>query len=99
MSVYSGVSRSMCEYKPISVPIRIVLSVGFWFSFRKDVMVCSGFLSMNMTAVNGSASSSVLPMNECVVGPCRVPVWLKNMMMKGCMSGAMLPSNIAGRYA
>jgi hypothetical protein len=74
------------------------VSVGFWFSFRRDVIVCMGFFSMNIAAVSGSARS-VAPMNECVSGPCSVPGWLKNIMMKGCMSGAMLPSNSAGRYA
>jgi hypothetical protein len=62
-------------------------------------MVCSCFLSMNTMAVSGSASSRVLPMNECNSGPCSVPGWWKNIMMKGCMSGAMLPNNNAGRYA
>jgi hypothetical protein len=62
-------------------------------------MVCNGFLSMNSIAVSGSASSIVLPMNECNSGPCSVPGWWKNSMMKGCMSGAMLPNNNAGRYA
>ena len=75
------------------------MAVGFWVSFSGVVMVCSGFLSMYRIAVSGSASSIVLPMNECVIGPCNVPGVLKNIMMKGCMSGAMLPSSSAGRYA
>jgi hypothetical protein len=61
------------------------------------VIASSGFLSMNTSAVNGSASSMVLPMNEWSSGPCSVPGWLKNSMMKGCMSGAMLPSSSAGK--
>jgi len=99
MSVYRVASSSMCEYKPISVPARIDGSVGFWLSFRMGVIVCSGFPSMNTIAVNGSASRRVLPMNECSSGPCSVPGWLKNIMMKGCMSGAMLPNSSAGKYA
>jgi hypothetical protein len=39
----------------------------------------------------------VLPMNEWSSGPCSVPGWLRNIMMKGCMSGAMLPSSSAGK--
>ncbi len=89
----------MCEYKPISVTIRIDLSVGFWLSFSGVVIVCVGFLSMYRIAVSGSASSIVLPMNECVTGPCSVPGVLKNIKMNGCMSGAMLPKSSAGRYA
>lgn len=87
----------MCEYSPISVPARMLRNVGFWFSFSGVVIASSGFLSMNTIAVIGSASSVVLPMNECVSGPCSVPGWLKNIMMNGCMSGAMLPSSSAGR--
>lgn len=83
---------------PINVPVRIVESVAFWFSLNGDVNARMGFLSMNRMAVSGRASS-VAPMNECVSGPCSVPGVLKNTMMKGCMSGAMLPSNSAGRYA
>lgn len=79
------------------MPARIVWSVCFWFSFSGVVISSSGFLSMNTSAVSGSASSVVLPMIECSSGPCSVPGWLKNIMMKGCMSGAMLPSNSAGR--
>lgn len=75
------------------------MAVGFWLSLRKDVIVSSGFLSTYRIAVSGSASSSVLPMNECVIGPCSVPGVLKNITMNGCMSGAMLPSSNAGRYA
>ena len=63
-----------------------------------DVIFRNGLRSMNISAVSGSASS-VLPMNECRSGPCSVPGWLKNIMMKGCMSGAMLPNSSAGKYA
>jgi len=80
------------------VPARIDGKVGFWFSFNSDVMVCMGFRSMNTIAVSGSASRSVLPMKECRTGPCRAPGKLKNIMMKGCMSGAMLPNRSAGKY-
>jgi len=72
--------------------------VGFWFSFSSEVVVCMGLFSMNTSAVSGSASK-VLPMNECKSGPCSVPGWLKTSMVKGCMSGAMLPNRSAGRYA
>ena len=73
--------------------------VAFCFSFSGDVMICMGFLSMNTNAVSGKASSIVLPMNVCRGGPWRAPGRLKNIMMKGCMSGAMLPNNSAGKYA
>ena len=97
MSVYRVASSSMCEYSPISVPARIDWSVCFWFSLSGVVIASSGFRSMNTIAVSGSASSVVLPMNECVIGPCSVPGMLKNIMMNGCTSGAMLPSSSAGK--
>ena len=75
------------------------MNVVFWLSLSGVVIVWIGFLSMYRIAVNGSTSSIVLPMNECVVGPCSVPGALRNIMMNGCMSGAMLPSISAGRYA
>ena len=73
--------------------------VGFWLSFSGVVIVWIGFLTTYRIAVSGSASSIVLPMNECVTGPCRVPGVLKNIMMNGCTSGAMLPNSSAGRYS
>jgi hypothetical protein len=80
------------------VPAKIDCNVGFWFSFNGEVIVCMGFFSMNTNAVSGRASSSVLPMNVCRGGPWRAPGKLKNIMMTGCMSGAMLPNNSAGKY-
>lgn len=97
MSVYSVASRSMCEYTPISEPAKMLRGVCFWLSFSGVVMVCIGFLSMNTRAVIGSASSRVLPMNECSSGPCNAPGMVKNIMMNGCMSGAMLPNSSAGK--
>ena len=99
MSVYRMASSRMCEYTPINAPITIVGMVAFWLSFSGDVMVRIGFLSMSNRTVSGSASNIVPPMNVCKGGPCRSPGRLKNTIIKGCMSGAMLPNSNAGKYA
>ena len=72
--------------------------VGFWFSFRKAVMVCMGFCSMNTSAVSGRAKRSVAPIRECRMGPWKGYGELKYIMIIGCMSGAMLPNRSAGKY-
>ena len=82
---------------PINAPARMFGRVWFWFSFSGVSVVFRGFRSVNTIAVIGRASRSVLPRNECRSGPCSVLGRLKNSMMKGWMSGAMLPIRRAGR--
>jgi len=60
-------------------------------------MLFRGFRSMNTSAVSGGARRSVAPMYECRGGPWSVPGRLKKSVMRGCMSGAMLPSRSAGK--
>jgi len=82
---------------PINAPVRIDGSVGFWFSLNGVSMSFRGCRSMNVSIVSGGASRSVAPMRECRGGPWSVPGRLRNSVMSGCMSGAMLPSNSAGK--
>lgn len=49
---------------PINVPVRVLGSVCFWFSFSGEVMCSMGFRSANVSAVSGSARS-VPPIRVC----------------------------------
>jgi len=82
---------------PINVPARMFGGVWFWFSFSGVSMLSSGFRSVNTSDVSGGVSRSVAPMNVCRGGPWSVPGRLKISVMRGWMSGAMLPNSSAGK--